>query len=491
MPILADCLEGVEYRAVFDAAAYPGGIANVQVASVCFDSRVAAPGVMFCCFAGQKTDGHDYAGAAYASGARVFLCEHELSAVLPDDARDVILLIVPDTRLAMAQVSANFYGNPQRELTILGVTGTKGKTTISYMVEAILTAAGKRVGVMGTLGAHIGSVWRELEHTTPEAPETFATLRWMADNHVDYVIMEVSSHALWQNRVYGIHYAVAAMTVMGVDHLGIGGHPSFEHYMHSKQLLFTRCDTAVLNADDPYFEDFRAATTAPRVVTYALAEASDIERSSHPLQTSFSALGARFTIPLPGDVSVRNALCATKMCLAAGAPLEACVEGLRHVVIPGRFEVIPTAREDVMYVVDYAHNRVSVEAAIDALRSMNPKRVICLFGSIGDRMQIRRRELAEGSKKADFVVLTSDDPGFEDPEVIADEIEGYLGDMPHMKIVGRWEAVAWVAEHAQPGDIVLLAGKGHEHYINIQGKHLPFCERDIIQQVAGMPRENA
>ncbi len=493
---LATCIEGLSCRVAFDCAAYPQGVDGIEVTAVIYDSRAVVPGAMFCCFPGQKTDGHTFAAAAYEAGARVFLCEHDLceAGQLPEGATDAVCVVVEETRLAMAIVAANFFGNPQRSLKVIGVTGTKGKTTISYMVESILREAGKKVGVMGTLGARIiygdETLTKEMEHTTPEAPDTFAILRWMADNAVDYVVMEVSSHALWQHRVHGIHYISAGMTIMGLDHLGIGGHPSYEHYVASKQLLFTRCDTAVLNAEDEYFDAFRAACTAPTVVTYSFDEASNVERSSHPLQISFDALGQRFTLPLPGDVSVRNALCATKMCMAAGVdvPVEVAAKALSKVVIPGRFEVVPTAREDVMFVVDYAHNRVSVEAACEALRAMNPKRVVCLFGSIGDRMQVRRKELAEASKKADFVVLTSDDPGFEDPQAIADEIEGYLGDTPHVKIVSRWDAVAWIGENAQPGDMVLLAGKGHEQYINMNGEHLPFSEREILQRVCGMPK---
>ena len=500
MQTLGACLEGVACTPVYDAGVYPNGIAAVPVSAVCLDSRAATPESLFCCFAGQKTDGHTFAAGAYALGARVFLCEHDLIAAgqLPADATDAILIMVEETRFAMAIVSANFWGNPQRELKIIGITGTKGKTTITYLCESILRAAGRRVGIMGTLGARIlnedgSALSRELEHTTPEAPETFEVLRWMADNGAEFVVMEVSSHALWQHRVYGIRYVSAAMTVMGVDHLGIGGHPSYEHYVQSKEILFTRCDTAVLNAEDWAYPQFREACTAPICVTYSLDEATNITRSSHPLQVTFDALGAHYVLPLPGDVSIRNALCATKLCMAAGVdvPPQVAARGLAGVVIPGRFEVVPTAREDVMFVVDYAHNRVSVEAALDALRSMNPKRLVCLFGSIGDRMQVRRRELAEASKRADFVVLTSDDPGFEDPESIAAEIEGYLGDMPHIKIISRWDAVAWIGKHAQPGDMVLLAGKGHEYYINMNGYHYPFCERDILQETCGMPEKGA
>ncbi|MBR3257669.1 MAG: UDP-N-acetylmuramoyl-L-alanyl-D-glutamate--2,6-diaminopimelate ligase [Eggerthellaceae bacterium] len=501
MKTLAEVMEGIAYRAAYSAEVYPEGIGGVEVSGICLDSREAAPGALFCCFAGQKTDGHTFAASAYGRGARVFLCEHDLAEAgqLPDGADDAICLVVGETRYAMAQASANFWGNPQRELKILGITGTKGKTTIAYMVEAILRAAGHITGIMGTLGAAVRRgngpdldvAVREIDHTTPEAPQTFEMLRWFADSGCEYVVMEVSSHALWQHRVLGIHFISAGMTVMGVDHLGIGGHPSYEHYMQSKELLFTRCDTAVLNAEDWAYPQFAAACMAPNVMTYSLEEASNIVRSAHPLKIAFDALGTHFEMSLPGDVSVRNALCATKMCMAPGVDVvpEVAAKGLADVVIPGRFEVIPTAREDVMFVVDYAHNRVSVEAAVDALRAMGPARVVCLFGSIGDRMQVRRRELAEASKKADFVVLTSDDPGFEDPESIADEIEGYLGDMPHVKIVSRWDAVAWVAEHAQPGDMVLLAGKGHEHYMNIKGEHVPFCERDILQRVCGLPKD--
>ena len=495
MNTLGACMEGIGYRAIYNPDVYGEGIAEVPVSAVCYDSRAVGPDALFCCFPGQKTDGHAYAASAYANGARTFLCEHDLISAgqLPPEATDAICLVVEETRLAMAVAAANFFGNPQRGLKIIGITGTKGKTTISYMVEAILRAAGYKVGVMGTIGAHIvtdeGTLTHPMEHTTPEAPDSFAILRWMADNGVDYVMMEVSSHALWQHRCYGIRYVVAGMTVMGFDHLGIGGHPTYEHYMQSKQLLFTRCDTAVLNADDWKYAEFRAACTAKSIVPYSFSEATDIVRSSHPLQTSFDALGTHFVLPLPGDVSVANALCAVKMCMAPGVDvsLEIAARGLANAVIPGRFEVVPTAREDVMFVVDFAHNRVSVEAAIDALRAMGPKRVVCLFGSVGDRAQMRRRELAEASRKADFVVITSDDPGFEDPQAIADEIEGYLGDVPHEKIVDRWEAVEWVALNAQPGDMVLLAGKGHERFMDIAGKRYPFSEREILQRVCGMP----
>ncbi len=494
---LATCLEGVTYRALYDESAYPQGVDAVDITSVEFDSRDAGAGAMFCCFPGQKTDGHKFAASAYEQGCRVFMCEHDLreAGQLPEDAADAICVVVEDTRFSMAVASANFFEHPERELKIIGVTGTKGKTTITHMVQCIMAEAGYKVGITGSLGARImfgdETLSRKMAHTTPEAPEIFGILRWMADEGVEYVAMEISSHALWQNRVWGIHYMVGVFTMMGLDHIGIGGHPNYEHYVASKKKLFSRCDAALQCADDPYSEEFRAATTAPVIETYSFSEASNITSSLSPFHIGFDAFGGHFEVPLAGDVTVSNAICAMKICKLAGVDVsnDVAARGLKKVRITGRFEVVPTKRKDVTFIIDFAHNRCSLDASIQAIRDMNPKRIVCLFSCIGDRMQLRRKEMAESVKAADVIILTTNDPGFEDPDAILDEIESYMGDTPHIRILDRTEAITWACEHAEPGDVVLFEGKGHEHFFIEKGVRSYYCERDVIEAVCGLPED--
>lgn len=460
------------------------GAADAKISSVCYNSKNADTGSLFVCIKGIKTDGHNYAGGAYDQGARVFVCEKELS--LPDDAT---IVIVPDSRAALADISAEFFDHPERSLKIIGITGTKGKSTVAHMIRHILESSGIRTGIIGTCGISIGNVTHPTENTTPESYELFLALYEMVLAGCKCAVMEVSSQAMLLDRVRGIHFFAAVMTNLSPDHIGPGEHSDFESYKNCKKALFMRTENAVLNADDAFFGEFSRAARGKNVLSYSVYSESDfhgIELSSleNALGKSFTitenGISVTFCVPLPGDFSVYNSLAATAVCSLLGVSLRECAEALPTVTVPGRFETVST-EGSAMFVIDYAHNGESMEKAIAALRECNPLRLICLFGSVGCRTQLRRRDLGKAASSADFCIITSDNPDTENPDSIIDEIAVNVTS-PYVRFADRAQAIKYAVENSEAGDIVLLAGKGHENYQLIDGKKLPFCERELIMK---------
>ena len=482
---------GLEYTVL---RAVPS-VEAITVPHLCCDSRNAVSGSFFFCLTGANTDGHGYARSAYDNGARVFAVEREID--LPDDATVVCFA---DTRAAMAQVSAVFYGHPYRRLKLVGITGTKGKTTTALLIQKILLEQGISTGYIGTNGIAYAGKQLASANTTPESLELHRHLYDMAEAGVEAAVLEVSSQALWMHRVDGIDFDACLFTNLSRDHVGGCEHPTFEHYKNSKRMLFAdhKMGAVFCNADDPASEDM--VGTAGVIRTSMTDPSCDWYADGVAPRRVGTRLGVAFTchhdgearqgfLPLPGMFNVSNALLAVAVCHDRfGVPAEQALATLERVAVDGRFEpVFVPSMPEVTFLLDYAHNRVSLQASLETLRAYRPRRLICLVGSVGNRTFERRVDLAEvAGQLADFCIVTSDNPGSEPPEQIVREMLAAFpdGSCDRVGIPDRAEAIAYAVGMARPGDIVLLAGKGHENYQLIGSERIPFSEKEILLDAA-------
>ncbi len=459
-----------------------------EIAEITYDSRKAGPGTLFVCLVGASTDGHSYAQSAYEKGCRAFLAERPLALPL-----DACVVVTGDTRSALAQIAAVFYGKPAESLKLIGLTGTKGKTTTALLIQSILEGSGIPTGYIGSNGVAFGGKRFPTANTTPESLVLQGWLRKMADAGVTHVVLEVSSQALEHNRVQGLAFDTAVFTNLSQDHVGPGEHDSFESYRAAKRRLFThhRCGAAVVNADDAATEFMLQGLDIPQI-SFSTEKEGDFRGEALRLYRDAESLGIRFMVgktPVsmrsPGAFSVYNGLAALAVCSRYGVGLEQAAEILARTDVEGRFQVVP-GKPEVTFVVDYAHNGLSLTSALQVLRQYGPNRLICLFGSVGGRTQGRRKELAEAaSRLADLCILTSDNPDREDPMAILQEMLAYYDKTtPYIIEPDREQAVLRACALALPGDIVLLAGKGHEDYQLICGEKLPFSEKALIQSWA-------
>lgn len=489
---LTDIVENLEY------SLYPESteLSSLSVSDIAYNSANAGMGILFVCLIGARADGHDFAAEAYRRGSRIFVCQKKLS--LPADA---VQLITENTRRALAVLSAAFFGHPERKLSMIGVTGTKGKSTVCEMIYHILTKNGIRAGSVGTIGVKYGSEQYPTGNTTPESYELFRIFSEMAAHGVEAAVIEVSSQGIKFDRVFGISFFAAVMTNLSEDHIGLGEHPDFEDYKRCKMELFRRCRYGIFNADDPYFDEFSSACTG-FVRTYSVTEDADWSADNIVPYRTAKEFGVTFTVrhegkqiegtlPLPGMFSVSNALAAMSAAALLGVPPESSVPALMDVSLRGRFEIVQTPLENVTFLIDFAHNGDSLARALVSLRAYRPARLICLFGSVGGRTQVRRRELGlAAAEYADFTILTSDNPDKESPYDIIRDIEKNMPGASYIAIPDRKEAIEYAVKNAAYGDIVLIAGKGHEAYQLIDGKKIPFSERDIIQNAAALVRRS-
>ena len=466
-----------------------GGFQDVEITDLVYDSRRACPGCAFFCLRGSASDGHRFAAGAAGAGAAVVIAQE------PVEAPGTQVILVEDTKKALSLMSAAFFGDPAKNaLKVIGITGTKGKTTTAYMIRSILEAAGHKTGVMGTIGAVIGEEVTPLPNTTPISYEVQKHLRRMADRGCEYAVMEVSSIGLKDDRVYGLPFALGVFTNFSEDHIGGVEHKDMAEYLACKAMLFRMCPVGVVNADDPAAEELLAqsACTAYR---YGFSPAAQLRGEncrhlSRPgmLGVAFEAAGdLSFTVQVgvPGKFNAYNALAAIGCCYQLGISVEAMKEGLRAVRVKGRVEPVPVPGPYTL-LLDYAHNAVSMESLLRTLREYEPRRLICLFGAGGNRPKVRRYEMGEASGRlADLSVVTADNSRFEDVLDIIEDIKVGLGKTSgeYMVIPDRREAIRWCLENAQEGDIIVLAGKGHEDYQEIQGVKHPFDERAVIREI--------
>lgn len=471
------------------------GFPEKEIGDICYNSCKAKRNSVFVCLRGSLSDGHRYAAEAYEKGCRFFVAEMPLPE-LPDDAQ---VFLCPDSRLALAEMSANLFRHPSDELTVIGITGTKGKTTTALLICHILNAAGLPCGYIGSNGIEYGNFHCDTPNTTPESYTLQMYMRHMVLGGVKYLVMEVSSQALYRHRVKGIRFDTCVFTNLSVDHIGKHEHPDFEHYKACKKSLFSDygAKEVILNADDGYVSEFREQIPAgTRIREFAIEREAVFRASEISLYRRNDSLGVNFSfvsddgkkraasIPFPGNFSVYNALAAIAVCRRFGIDADEIVRQLADIRIAGRFEIVK-ALPYATFLIDYAHNKVSLAAALNTLRLYQPEHLICLFGSVGGRTFGRRAELGEvAARLADFVILTSDNPDGEDPQKILDEIAEQFTETscPYRIIPDRAEAIRYAVAIAGEGDIILLAGKGHENYQLVCGQKLPFSEKKILQR---------
>jgi len=476
----------------------PGGRAlTVEAKGVTHDSRQAGPGWVFVALRGLKVDGVTFAPQAIANGAAVVIAERA-----PDGQVTSPWSVVANARVALALLAAEFYGHPSRQMKVVGITGTNGKTTTSYVLSAMFEAAGVRCGLMGTVKYRIGTREVEATRTTPEAPEVQGLLRQMVDDGCGACVMEVSSHALALNRVDGMRFAAAVFTNLTRDHLDF--HADMEDYFASKRRLFEMLPDdapAVINLDDP-----RGAVlveTVKRPITYAINRRADVS----PSTLNYSLEGLTFEVRLPqgvvhvrsrlvGRPNVYNILAATAAAAALDVPLDAIERGLEQLSgVPGRFEVVSDAADDITVVVDYAHTDDALRNLLETARPLARRRLITVFGCGGDRDRTKRPLMGMvAARLSDVVVITSDNPRGEDPVRIIEEArrgaQGELraGDTQLLTIVDRREAILQAVKRAGAGDVVLIAGKGHEKYQEIGGRVLPFDDAAVAREALAARR---
>lgn len=465
-----------------------------EIDAVVCDSRKVGPKSIFICVPGLTSDGHAFAKSAYDAGCRVFLVQAPVP--LPPDAA---VYQTPNTRTALADLAARFYGYPANRLTLIGITGTKGKTTTALMLYRALEHCRFPVAYIGTNGVCYRDHREETVNTTPESLDLQRYLRCFVDQGIRYVILEVSSQALLLERVRGLSFSLCLFTNLSPDHIGLREHPSFENYRDCKHLLFTDygAQTAIVNADDPHAGYMLKGCSAQTVLTYGMGENADFRGSASVAENRDGQFGIRFFcrakngtlpvfLPFAGDYSVYNALAVIAACHALGISAKDAVDALATAHVPGRFELIRfPSLPDVTFVIDYAHNRVSLTSILESLRTYQPKRLICLFGSVGGRTEGRRYEMGKvASELADLCILTSDNPNTEDPEKIIADIAAAFSPQdgcPYVAIPDRADAIRHAVSLARAGDVILLAGKGHERYQLIQNRRVPFSEPDLLR----------
>ncbi len=500
-------LADVDYRVVM-------GDGEAEAEEIVYDSRKAAPGAAFVCMTGTRTDSHDFIPEVIDKGVRVIIAERELrpeeAAAIPPGAT---VFSVADSREALAHLSAARFGYPARKMKCIGVTGTKGKTTTTYMIKAILEAAGKKVGLIGTAGAVIGGHTYPTLNTTPESYELHHYFAMMAEAGCEYMIMEVSSQGIKMHRTDGITFDYGIFTNLSRDHIGPGEHTDFEEYMYYKSRLLINSRVGLINRDDEHYgrvlrlitgssgegdkEDAGAGFPGmpERLFTYALdAEADFMAGGIHYVsEPGFVGMDFRVTgryrgeirMRIPGRFNVYNALAAVSLCSLLDIPDSCICHALEHLYVNGRMEIVHTSPRCTV-LVDYAHNAVSMESLLRTLREYHPKRLVCVFGCGGNRSKDRRYAMGEiGGKLADFCILTADNSRYEKVEdILADirsSIEKTGGDF--IEIPDRREAIAYSIVNARPGDMIAVIGKGHEDYQEIEGVRYPFLDRKVIEEV--------
>ena len=462
------------------------GDLNTEVSSIEYDSRKVGAGSMFVAIKGFKTDGHEYIEKAIENGAKVIAVQEGMYDV-ESISEDIVVVIAKDTRNLLALASCNFYNHPSREFKLIGVTGTKGKTTTTYMIKSILEKAGKKVGLIGTISNFIGDKEIASERTTPESSDLQKLFREMADEKVNVVVMEVSSHSLELQRVAGLTFDFAVFTNLSQDHLDF--HETFDNYLAAKAKLFQVAKEGFVNCDDMYAGKLMKLANCP-ITTYGIdnnpfVSARDIiiTNSYSEFKLPFNKILQKIKVGIPGRFTVYNTLAAICVCIKLGASVESIILGLENVKVPGRSEVVPNLRGFTI-LVDYAHTPDSLENIIKACKTYTKGNLICVFGCGGERDRAKRPMMGEISGKlAAYTVITTDNPRGEDPNEIIKEIEvGIKRTKGNYKVIAdREKAIEHALRKANKNDLVLIAGKGHETYQEINGVKHHFDDREVAR----------
>ncbi len=484
------------------------GDVSTEITDITNDSRKVTDGGLYFAVPGAKVDGAEFIPEVIRKGASAIITEkseEKLGHILENDmllngefeeiVEDrVTIILVEDTRVAMGIISSEFYGNPSDEITVIGITGTKGKTTTSYMVKEMLELAGIKTGLIGTIEIDDGANHIPALNTTPESIVIQKTLRDMVNNDCEAVVMEISSQAMLLHRVSGLDVDYAIFTNLSPDHIGPNEHSDYEDYRDCKKKLFSIARMGIYNLDDPETPYMMEGSTA-RPITFGKSEDADYIAVGHKLYSENGILGIEYQlegtlegdvrVDLPGDFSIYNSLAAIVVADCMGVSFDEIKRILEMIKVRGRVEMIPISDKFTL-MIDYAHNGMSLESLLKAIREYNPKRLVSLFGCGGNRAKSRRYEMGEVSGKyADFSIITSDNPRDEDPQAILDDIKGAIDKTggKYVDIIDRKEAIRYAIMNAEEGDVIILAGKGHEDYQEIKGKKHHMDERDLIREI--------
>ncbi|NLM10193.1 MAG: UDP-N-acetylmuramoyl-L-alanyl-D-glutamate--2,6-diaminopimelate ligase [Clostridiaceae bacterium] len=463
------------------------GAVDKDISRIVYDSRRAVPGSLFVCIDGFKTDGHKYIQSALDNGATAFLVEKDVPVL-----ENMTVVRVPDTRYALAHVSAAYFEYPFEHFTLVGITGTKGKTTITYMIKSILEQAGQTVGLIGTVANIIGSEKIPAQRTTPESLDLQEVFSNMKDKGADAVVMEVSSQGLKLNRVGAITFDIGVFTNLSEDHIGGSEHPDMEDYLKSKIKLFSMAKQGLVNIDSEYAKRVLDESKCP-CITFGVKNKADIyaedivtyaDRVEFTVKTPW--FGGPVKVSVPGRFSVYNALAAIGVSGILSIEPEHISNGLKNIHIPGRAEIVPTPGKQYTVMIDYAHTPDSLRNILSTVKEFVPNRLISVFGCGGDRDRTKRPQMGKISGEiADFTIITSDNPRTEEPMAIIKDIEEGIKQTNGQYIIiqDRTEAIRHAMKIAQEGDIIVLAGKGHETYQIFKDKTIHYDEREIVKEI--------
>ena len=456
-------------------------LGQTEISGITCDSRQVKPGFAFVCIKGAKSDGHDYAEKALENGAAVIIAERDLGLE--------VQIVVSDTHAAYADMCANWFGNPADSLKLLGVTGTNGKTSVTYMMKKILEKAGYKVGLIGTIQNMIGDEIIATHNTTPNAYELNSLFALMKAKGCTYVIMEVSSHALDQSRVYRLTFEAAMFTNLTQDHLDY--HITMENYLAAKKKLFRMCKTAVINSDDPYSAELIKGLDC-KISTYSMGDTSTYSAKGvnyRPASVEYEFVSdseiGHISVNTGGKFTVYNSLCAAACAAEIGIPLVTVASALKELHgVKGRAEVVPTGR-DFTVIIDYAHTPDGLKNILSTFRDCKKNRLIAVFGCGGDRDKTKRPIMGNiAAHFSDYAIVTSDNPRTEDPSAIIEDIlEGMKGAVIPVKVIeNRIEAIKFAVSIAKKDDIIVLAGKGHETYQILNTGTIHLDEREVVAE---------
>jgi len=482
---LYELLDGLSYHSITSDR-------NLEITDIVYDSRKAVKGSLFVCIDGAVVDGHAFISEAIDNGAKALLVEKEVT--VPEN---ITVVTVKDTRYGLAFVSDKFYGHPSQNLNLVGITGTKGKTTTTYMIKRIMEYASKRTGLIGTIQNMIADEILYAERTTPESCDLQSLFSEMLKKDVSDVIMEVSSQGLQLHRVSCSHFNIGVFTNLYKDHISPTEHKDMDDYLNAKIKLFGMCEKGLINIDSNFADRVIAEAQCP-IYTYGIEKDCDIKASNiikHPNSVEFDVsspwINDHINVIIPGKFSVYNSLAAIGVCCLSGISSEHIKNGLNSIHVPGRAETIDT-NKDFTVIVDYAHTADSLENILNTIKDFSKGRVVSVFGCGGNKDKGRRFGMGEVSGKiADFTIITSDNPRTEDPLAIVNDIEIGIKktEGKYIKIVDRKEAIRYAIENAKPDDIIIIAGKGHEPYQIFKDKTIHFDDREVVREILGESNE--
>lgn len=481
--LLAKLIEKLDYEV-------KQGNLSIEITGLTSDSRKVVNHGVFVAIVGANSDGHHYLDSVIEKNAAAVIVQR--GSKLPENISDNVTMIVTDnTRLALAYAAAAYYGYPAKQLFTIGITGTKGKTTTTYMIKNVLEACGIKTGLIGTIETIIGDEVTPASNTTPESIKIHETFAKMVEKGIKAVVMEVSSQGLKLDRTAGIEFDIGVFTNLESDHIGPNEHESFDEYLHCKSLLFKQCKLGIVNGDDKYTDQILNGALC-EVERYGLQNQCDLYAENIKLFHENGKIGLNYDckglldisihLNLPGKFSVYNSLCAIAVTRHLGVNVDTLTEVIKDVKVKGRVELVKVS-DYFSVMIDYAHNAMSLKSILTTLKEYKPNRLVCLFGCGGNRSKDRRYEMGKVSGElSDFTIITSDNPRFEKPEMIIKDIESSLSKITdsYITIIDRAEAIKYAIGSGKPGDIIIIAGKGHEDYQEIEGVKYPMDERTLI-----------